>query len=95
MHDLADAAHCQFDRQAFVAAVLVVEVALVGDLQAIIEELWRTLGSLFLILMCHLGTCLDELQSSRIGAHHEVANVTCPATDEMLRVEASANHAIE
>ena len=95
MHDLADTTHRQLDRESLVSAVLVVEVTLVGNLQAVIEELWCTLGCLFLILMSHLWTCLNELKSSWIGAHHEVANVTCPSTYEVLRIEATAYHAIE
>lgn len=50
----------ELDAESFVARIAIIEVALIGYLQCLVQEGGRTLSCLLLIVGCHVGTSLDQ-----------------------------------
>ena len=95
MQQLADTHDGKFHRETLVARIAVIEVTFVGYHHRIEEEVGLAAAGLRLVASSLLGSCLDEFQGRRILCHHKVAQVSCPSSDEVLGVEATANRVVE
>ena len=85
----------QFHQQPLVAALAVVDVAIVHDFQCLIQELRLT--SLRLILeLLHLPLAhLQQRKRLRVFCHHHIAHMSSQSADEMSAIESLVDYIIE
>ena len=85
----------KFNEQSLVAALSVREVALVGQLQRLIQELGGAASGLVGILLHLLLACVEQFQSALVLSHEHVAHVRRQSVDEVAPVKSLFNDAVE
>ena len=76
-------------------ALLVVEVASVGQLHGAEEELRRAFLGLLLVFGAHLFACVNQGCGLRVLCHQQVAQMTGQTGDEVLPLEALRENLVE
>ena len=86
---------CQLDEQSLVAALSVGQVALIGQLQCLIQELRGASLRLVGILLHLLLACVEQFQSALVLSHEHVAYVRRQSVDEVAPVKTLLYDAVE
>ncbi len=81
--------------QPLVADAAVVDVALVVDVERFDQEGQGATLGLFDVTFAELFAHLEKLYGGGVLAHHEAAEVTAHAVDEMLRLETFINNIVD
>ena len=84
---MCDLDESQFHEQTFVRRLAVVDVALVHQLEGLIEESCVALLGLLLIALALLVAHLEQGECLRVLGHHDVAHVLGKALDEQSAIE--------